>query len=64
MVHGSEIIGQKFNSDHLHNLDSKQAIFTYLIYLGYLALTEDEVLYIPTKDVKQELDSIMKRCDF
>ena len=53
---------ESFNA--VYNLDSKQAIFTYLIYLGYLALTEDEVLYIPTKDVKQELDSIMKRCDF
>ena len=45
MVHGSEIIGQKFNSDHLHNFEGvllvypvSWAVSVVLMTLSYINL--------------------------
>lgn len=49
---------ENLSQNEIFKLNSKQAIFTCLIYLGYLALSKDGVLYIPNEDVKKDIVGI------
>ena len=50
------------SSNALYNLDSKQAIFACLIYLGYFAFNADNnAIFIPNEDVRRELIDIFLR---
>ena len=50
------------SSNALYNLDSKQAIFASLIYLGYFAFNaNNNTIFIPNEDVRRELIDIFLR---
>lgn len=53
-----------FNND-LHDIRSKDDVFTVLIHLGYLSYDEDEQeCYIPNKEVRMEMANAVTSCNW
>lgn len=54
----------RFNND-LHDIRSKDDVFTVLIHLGYLSYDEDEQeCYIPNKEVRMEMANAVTSCNW
>lgn len=59
MEHGSEITGQKFNSDHLRK--NLNALYPYLSsYLGHVSYTETDYYVHLSTDFYSDIESKMQ----